>query len=64
MKIIKNISKENVQVIALQSSNRKKKYYPMPMKHIQLHPFITHRLDYIPLCFSKLPLHDAKEIWN
>lgn len=53
-----------MQVIALQSLNRKKKYYPVPIKHIQLHPFITHRVDYTPLCCSKLSLHDAKKIWN
>lgn len=39
-------------------------YYPVSMKHIQLHPLIIHRPDYMPLCLSKLSLHDTKEIWN
>lgn len=43
---------------------KRKIYYPVPIKHIQLNPFVIYGLDCPPLCLCKLSFHNAKEIWN
>lgn len=36
----------------------------MPVKHIQLSPFITKTSDCFPLLVGKLSFHNMKEFWN
>lgn len=42
----------------------RKKLYPIPIKHIQLSPFILKASDCFPFFVGKLSFHNMKKFWN
>lgn len=42
----------------------RKKLYPIPIKHIQLSPFVLKASDCFPFFVGKLSFHNMKKFWN